>query len=115
MKNHKNLKDIQDMEKLLELIHDPKWLNSMQQFKNFNYEDDKKYEILGKQDKQKKSKQFYFQKVKFIEETNSFIFTSYLEDCQSGKLTDEISDKIALKKIDIIKYEVTEKGKCVSV
>lgn len=101
--------DYKEMEKRLSLMHDSEWVKSINQLKTFVYDPNYKYKILYREKQQKKNRTFYFQKVQFIEETKSFIFTRYLEDWENGKLTDEVRDKIVLKETDIIKYEISDK------
>ncbi|RBP95388.1 hypothetical protein DFO70_103430 [Cytobacillus firmus] len=104
-----NVQKYKDMEKRLTLMRDKDWLNAINSLKSLIIEEDKEYSVTYRENRQRNNRTFGFHKVKFVEDTQSFIFTSFVSDWESGELTNEVRDKITLKDIDIIKYTVRDK------
>ncbi|ETI68140.1 hypothetical protein [Neobacillus vireti] len=98
-----------DMEKRLTLMHDKAWLQTIDEIKKFVYDDNFRYSVTYKQDRQRNNRNFTFQDVSFVEETNTFIFTSFSYHWETGELEkDKVSDRLTLKDIEIIKVNKNE-------
>ncbi|MCM2603738.1 hypothetical protein NDQ57_03350 [Rossellomorea marisflavi] len=95
-----------EMEKRLTLMHDKNWLKTLEDLKKFRYDKEYNFSITYKKDNQKKNRRFTFQEVSFVEETNTFIFISYKENWETSELTDEVSDRLTIKDIEIINFNV---------
>ncbi|MEH7526127.1 hypothetical protein V7149_23100 [Bacillus sp. JJ1503] len=106
------MSDIQkykDMQKRLTLMQDPAWVKVIQALKSFKYDDTKDYSVIFKEEKQRKNRNQNFHEVTYVEETDSFIFISYVLNFECSELTEEIRNRIVLKDIDIIDIRVTDK------
>ncbi|MED4567953.1 hypothetical protein P9302_00415 [Brevibacillus agri] len=98
-----------EMEKLVTLMNDKEWVKTISALKEFEYDGNYNYKVVYREGTQRKNSSFIFHKLQFVEETNSFIFTSCMTDFKSGKISNEVRDKIVLKVVDIIKFEANKK------
>lgn len=82
--------------KLLTLMQIPEWVEKINKLKNFKPENYKDYDCYVKyrKDNQRKERKELFEKIKYIKETNSFVF-------DDGKLV--------VKECDITNFEVKDK------
>ncbi|MFD4931595.1 hypothetical protein ACFWMS_22265 [Peribacillus butanolivorans] len=104
-----NIENYKDTEKRLTLLHDKEWVATINLLKNFHYDDKFDYSVSYREGKQRKDRTFTFHSVLHVEETNSFIFTSYESDWESGELTKDVKNKLTLKDIEIINFNQREK------
>lgn len=92
-------------------MNDPDWVKTISQLKNFDWNSEYDYTIIYKQDKQRNDRSFSFDSVKFVDETNSYIFCSHMTDFHTGELTDEIRNRLVLIDTDIISLKSAKKFK----
>lgn len=91
-------------------MNDKEWLESLKKLMDFQYNDDYDYSVNYREDKQRKDRNFSFHKVQSVEETNSFIFTSFPIDWITGELEiDKVDNRLVLKDIEIIKININKK------
>ncbi|GGA11871.1 hypothetical protein GCM10008018_66150 [Paenibacillus marchantiophytorum] len=99
-----------DLQKRATLMGDSEWNKTISNLKEHVHDDSKIYKISYKQGLQKKNRSFGFDSLQYVEETNSFIFTSYTTDFETGELTNVVRDKIVLRDIEIISLNIQSKS-----
>lgn len=69
-----------EMEKRLTLMNDQEWVKTISALKGFQYDDNNNYTVIYREGAQRKNRSFGFHALQYVEETNSFIFTSFRSD-----------------------------------
>lgn len=105
-----SLEKYKETERRLTLMHDPVWVSTIASLKKYEKDDEFDSTVVYRQDKQRNNRYFRFDKLQFVESTNTFIFTYYVND-DTGKPTDEVFSRIELKDIDIIALKTSKKLK----
>ncbi|WP_129598459.1 hypothetical protein [Anaerophilus nitritogenes] len=102
--------DYKEGEKILALMNDKDWVETIDQLKNLECNNEKyDYRVIYRQGQQKKNRSFTFHKVNHEEGTETFTFILFDSDWETGDLTEEINDRIVLRRSEIINLEVKEK------
>lgn len=106
--NIESVQRYKEMDKRVTLMQDADWVKAIGQLKEMKFEEGKIYSAIYRQYQQRKKRSFTFHNVQFVEETDSFILTSYVSDWETGELTNEVDNKLTLKDIEIIKLDIED-------
>ena len=92
------------------LMNDKVWVETINDLKLLKIDNEnKEYTVIYKEKEQRKNREFQFHKVDFVSDTNSFIFTSFVERGEDGSLTHEVEDREVLMDIEIVNFKIEDK------
>lgn len=97
-----------DMEKFIALSKNPEWLKTIDNLKNFQFDEKKDYRVTFKQGNQRKNRTVWFDHVQYDEETQIFIFIQYERDFMTQESTSEVQNRFEVKAIEIIEFSISD-------
>jgi len=94
----------------LSLMNVKEWVKAIGTLKTLEFDNKKKdYRVIYKKENQRKNREFEFHKVEYVEETYTFIFTSFSTSFEDGSLMDEVRSREVLLAIEIIDLKIEDK------
>ncbi|MCB2297066.1 hypothetical protein [Clostridium tagluense] len=93
----------------LTLMNDKNWVKAIGTLKTLEFDNEKKdYTVVYKKEKQRKNSNFRFNKVEYVEETYTFIFTNF-KSGEDGLLTEKVNSREVIMDIEIIDFKIEDK------
>lgn len=94
----------------LTLMNVKEWVQAISALRTLEVNNENKdYTVIYKKENQRKNRKFQFHKVEYVEETNTFIFTSFITSWEDGSLTDEVNSREILMDIEIVDLKIEDK------